>query len=162
MVLPNFPYDIIFFMVEDDIASNDVPENLESSTPSKAKRVFLRILLILGILVLLGLTVVAIIFLSKNPSTTIVVRDIFIIFLAFESLVIGLALIILVIQLATLINLIQNELRPIIQNTQETVNNLKGTTQFLSEQLVTPVIKLNSYLAGFKKVFDLLRLGKKK
>jgi hypothetical protein len=149
-------------MVEDDIALDDAQKNAESSTPSKAKRVLGKVLILVGILVLLGFTVLAIIFLSKNPSTTIVVRDIFIIFLAFESLIIGLALIILVIQLATLINLIQNELRPIILNTQDTVNNLKGTTQFLSEQLVSPVIKLNSYLAGFKKVFDLLRLGKKK
>jgi hypothetical protein len=149
-------------MVEDDIEMDEVQESPGSSAPSNAKRVFQRILIIIGILILLGLTVLAIIFLSKNPSTTIVVRDIFIIFLAFESLIIGLALIILVIQLATLINLIQNELTPIILNTQDTVNNLKGTTQFLSEQLVTPVIKLNSYLAGFKKVFGLLRLGKKK
>jgi hypothetical protein len=149
-------------MVEDNFALDDAQKNAASSTPSKAKRVLGKILILVGILVLLGFTVIAIIFLSKNPSTTIVVRDIFIIFLAFESLIIGLALIILVIQLATLINLIQNELRPIILNTQDTVNNLKGTTQFLSEQLVTPVIKLNSYLAGFKKVFDLLRLGKKK
>lgn len=149
-------------MVEDNIALDDVQENIESSAPSNAKRVFGKILILIGILILLGFTVLAIIFLSKNPSTTIVVRDIFIIFLAFESLIIGLALIILVIQLATLINLIQNELRPIILNTQDTVNNLKGTTQFLSEQFVTPIIKLNSYLAGFKKVFDLLRLGKKK
>ena len=149
-------------MAEDDISLNEIQESAESSAPSSAKRVIQKILILVGILVLLGLTVLAIIFLSKNPSTTIVVRDIFIIFLAFESLVIGLALIILVIQLATLINLIQNELRPIILNTQDTVNNLKGTTQFLSEQLVTPVIKMNSYLAGFKKVFDLLRFGKKK
>jgi len=77
--------------------------------------------------------------------------------MALESLVIGAALVILIVQLATLINLIQNEIRPILDNTNDTVNHLKGTTTFLSEQLVEPVLKLNSYLAGLKHVLDLLR-----
>jgi len=33
---------------------------------------------------------------------------------------------------------------------------LRGTTEFMSEHLVEPVIKLNSYLAGLKKFFDLI------
>jgi hypothetical protein len=35
------------------------------------------------------------------------------------------------------------------------VNTLRGTTTFLSENLVEPVIKLNSTLAGLRRFFQL-------
>jgi hypothetical protein len=107
------------------------------------------------VLVLLAGMVAAIIALTRNPEVATNVRDIFIIFMAFESLIIGAALVILVIQIAGLINLLQNEVKPILQSTSDTVNTLRGTTEFLSENLVEPVIKLNSYLAGLRKFFDL-------
>jgi hypothetical protein len=78
--------------------------------------------------------------------------------MALEFGILGVALVVLLVQLAKLVNMLENEVKPIIASTQETLNTLKGTTEFLSENLVTPVIKLNSYMAGFKKVFDLLKI----
>ena len=115
--------------------------------------------IIAAILVLAGI-VVAVIALTRYPAVATNVRDIFIIFMAFESLIIGAALVVLVIQIASLINLLQNEVKPILQSTSETVNTLRGTTEFLSENLVEPVIKLNSYLAGLRKFFDLFGSNK--
>lgn len=112
------------------------------------------------VLVLAGVCA-AVYFLLQPGSPTGTIRDIFIIFMAFESLIIGAALIVLIIQVASLINLLQSEVRPILQSTSETVNTLRGTTEFLSENLVEPVIKLNSYLAGLRKVFDLFGLNRK-
>lgn len=92
------------------------------------------------------------------------VRDLFIIYMGFQSIVIGLVLIILMIQIARLINLLQNEIKPILDSTNDTVNHLRGTTLFLSEHMVGPVIKLNEYLAGLSEalgVFGLLRRKKK-
>jgi nitrate reductase gamma subunit len=134
----------------------------QSPTPTdQTSNVKTQIGIIIGIVVVLGLLITGIVLLATaEQSTTTRVRDIFIIFMAFESLVIGVALIILIIQLAALTNLIQNEIRPILKNTTETINNLKGTTTFITEQMVEPVIKLNEYLAGLKKLFDLLHLGK--
>ena len=107
---------------------------------------------ILCAVVILGLIVTGIFFLAKaDPSTTSQVRDIFIIFLTLESLVIGVVLVILVVQVATLVNLVQNEIKPILKSTTETVNTLKGTTQFLSQNLVEPVIKVSSYTAGIRR-----------
>jgi hypothetical protein len=103
----------------------------------------------------------AVIYLSGNPESAANFRDIFIIFMAVESLIIGAALVVLIIQVASLINLLQNEVRPILQSTSETVNTLRGTTEFLSENLVEPVIKLNSYLAGLRKFFDLFGSSRK-
>ncbi len=116
-------------------------------------------IIVASILVVAGI-VVAVIALATHQEAASNVRDIFIIFMAFESLIIGAALVILVIQIASLINLLQNEVKPILQSTSETVNTLRGTTEFLSENLVEPVIKLNSYLAGLRKFFDLFG-GKK-
>ncbi|KAF0112366.1 MAG: hypothetical protein FD147_239 [Chloroflexi bacterium] len=131
----------------------------EVLTSKKQNRLWLVILI--GV-VILGLIVTAIIFLSKaDISTTSHIRDIFIIFMAFESIVIGVALVILVVQISTLINLLQNEVKPILKSTIETVDTLKGTTQFLSANLVDPVIKLNGYMAGMKRLFDLFKITKK-
>lgn len=138
----------------------------QSPIDSKAKQLLRRqrlivALIIVGIILLIAAVIAAIYGLTRDESITANIRDIFIIFMAFESLIIGGALIVLVIQVAGLINLIQNEVKPILQMTSETVNNLRGTTEFLSENLVGPVIKLNSYLAGLRKVFTLFGVRKK-
>lgn len=90
------------------------------------------------------------------------VRDLFIIYMGFQSLVIGLVLIILMIQLARLINLLQNEIKPILNSTNETVNHLRGTTMFLSDHMVAPVIKLNEYLAGISEALGVVGLLRRK
>ncbi len=113
------------------------------------------------VLLVIGLGVV--IWWLVQPSTdTGRVRDIFIIFMAFESLLIGFTLVILIVQLARLINLLQNEIKPIIDSTNETVSNLRGTAAFLSDNLSEPVIKLNEYLAGLAEVFKVIGLTRKR
>ena len=99
---------------------------------------------------------------AAGPERTSMVRDIFIIILAFESLLIGTALIILVIQLAVLTNLIQNEVKPIITSTKETISNLKGTSEFISKRAVSPIISVSSSLAGVRKLFEIIGFIRKK
>lgn len=118
-------------------------------------------LIILGVVLLVGLIVGAVLLIQSDNETTARVRDVFIIFMALESLVIGVALVILIVQLAILINLINHEIRPIIQSTNQTVNTLKGTVTFLSDNLSEPVIKLNEYLAGIRKLTEILRISRK-
>jgi hypothetical protein len=105
--------------------------------------------------------IVAIVLLMQPSAPTARIRDVFIIVVALESLVIGVALIILVVQLASLINLLQNEVRPILHATNETVNTLRGTAEFLGESVVEPVIKLNGYLAGLTRMLELMGIKKK-
>lgn len=115
----------------------------------------------IGAVILLVLLGVAIYFLLQPATPTDKIRDVFIIVVALESLVIGVALIVLVTQLASLINLLQNEVRPILKATSETVNNLRGTAEFLGENVVEPVVKLNGYLAGLTRMLELMGLKKK-
>ncbi len=118
--------------------------------------------IILIAVVLVGLIITGIVFLTRaGAAATSQVRDIFIIFLALESFVIGVVLVILVVQITTLVNLVQNEIKPILKSTTDTINTLKGTTQFLSQNLVNPVIKVNSYTSGIRRLLDLMNIFKK-
>jgi uncharacterized integral membrane protein len=118
---------------------------------------------IIIVLIIVGLITAVFILLSPNTSSEWVgkLRDVFIIVVALESLLIGAAMIILIIQLASLINLLQNEVKPILEATTETVNNLRGTAEFLGENVVEPVIKLNGYLAGLYRMLELMGVKKK-
>ena len=117
-----------------------------------------RLVMLSAIAVVVVLAIIgAAIFLLNQPSeTTAKVRDVFIIFMALESLVIGVALVILIIQISILTNLLQNEIKPILTSTNETVSTLRGTVIFLSDNLVEPVMKLNEYLAGIKRFGDII------
>ena len=77
-----------------------------------------------------------------------VIRDIIIIIMAIEFILIILALAVLILQIARLINLLQNEIKPILQNTQDTVNSAKGTADFVGHNLAEPLIQIGSFLAG--------------
>jgi len=104
------------------------------------------------VLLLVAGAVVATWYLLSNPAQAAVWRDVFIIFMALETLLIGLTLVILIVQLARLINLLQNEIKPILDSTNETVNTMRGTITFLSDNLAEPVVKLNESFAAFKEV----------
>ncbi len=120
------------------------------------------IIAVVVVLVGLAILIAGLVLLIGAPlDTTARVRDIFIIFMALEFLVIGLALIVLMVQLATLINLLQNEVKPILESTRETINTLRGTTAFLSDNLVEPVIKLNEYVAALRRLLDLINIVRK-
>ena len=139
-------------------AGSEVLPGDEKSTGVNKK---LWLVILIGVLIL-GLVVTGVILLSRaGIETTSHVRDIFLILMALVSIVIGVALIVLVIQIAALINLLQNEIKPILKSTSDTVNTLKGTTTFLSENMVAPVIKFNSSVAGMRKIFDLIGRFKK-
>jgi hypothetical protein len=137
------------------------PEEEAAKKATMRKQRWIIIGIVAGVIIILAALVVAIYFLLQPGSPTGTIRDIFIILMAFESLIIGAALVILIIQVAGLINLLQNEVKPILQSTTETINTLKGTTEFLSENLVEPVIKMNAYLAGLRKILDTFNLFRK-
>jgi len=141
----------------EEVRLQTTPEQLEQD--KQVKRTMT--IVIIGVVVLLLLLGVAIYFLLQPATPTDKIRDIFIIVVALESLVIGVALIVLIVQLASLINLLQNEVRPILKATNDTVNNLRGTAEFLGENVVEPVIKLNSYMAGLNRMLELIGVKKK-
>jgi hypothetical protein len=137
------------------------PEERAAMQEAERKQKVILTSIIAGVVFLLLLLGVAIFFLLQPSAPTDKIRDVFIIVVALESLVIGVAMIVLIVQLASLINLIQNEVRPILNATNETVNTLRGTAEFLGENVVEPVIKLNGYLAGLRRMLELMGIKPK-
>jgi amino acid permease len=144
-----------------DAQTPPLPTSQDVDKEAERRNRQLTVTLVVSALVFLGLIALAVFGLTRNADVTENIRDIFIIFLALESLIIGAALVILIIQLASLLNLLQNEIKPILDATNETIATLRGTTAFLSENLVEPVVKLNSYLAGLQRVLEMVGLKKK-
>lgn len=133
--------------------------NTPIQSPEQLRRQRLTIAgIILGVIALLVITVIAIIYLAQPNTPTDKIRDIFIIFMALEFLVLGLALMVLILQLATIINLLQNEVKPILESTIETANTLRGTAIFLSDNLSDPVIYLNQYIAALRRLMQTIGL----
>lgn len=138
------------------------PEDNESDrtlSPEELRRQ--RQLLVIGsvvVIIILAVLIGSIYLLAQPGTDTARVRDIFIILMAVESLLLGLVLVILIVQLARLINLLQNELKPILDSTNETVSILRGTTAFLSDNVVEPVMKLNEYIASLQQMLKLIGL----
>jgi hypothetical protein len=131
------------------IASNEI-------SPEQRKAI---IWTVVALVILILITVGAIIFLLNAPMSTVSrIRDIFIIFMAIQSLLTGFVLVILIVQVSKLINLLQNEIKPILESTNETVSTLRGTAAFLSNNVAEPVIKMNEYLAGLMKALAILGL----
>jgi hypothetical protein len=139
------------------------PESTQEGETKTSNGVKSRVVwIVLAGLIILGALITGVVFLARSDaSITSHIRDIFIIVLALESLVIGAALVILVIQLALLINLLQNEIKPILETTRRTVNTLKGTSAFLSEHAVKPVMRVSSLAAGFRKLVEIIGIIKK-
>jgi hypothetical protein len=141
--------------VADTVRQEEVP----SSMSPEQKRILT--IAIIGAVFFLVFTIGTIYWLLQPTTPTERIRDIFIIIMAFVSMLTSITLVLLLIQLARLIILLQNEVKPILDSTNEAVSSLRGTTIFLSDNLVEPVIKLNEYMAGFSQLVGVFGLGKK-
>jgi predicted tellurium resistance membrane protein TerC len=129
-------------------------------TPEQRRAMIIGIVIL--VLVVIGV-IASIIVLARLPEVTVAhIRDIFIIYMALMSLMTGMALVILMVQLARLTNLLQNEIKPILDSLNETISNLRGTAAFLSDNLAEPVIKLNEYMAGLSQLLYTIGILRRK
>jgi hypothetical protein len=109
-----------------------------------------------GAIVVVALLLLALYYLVTHPDTTETVRDLFIIFLALESLAIGTLLVILTFQLIMLIRLLRDDIKPMLESTQETMNTVKGTANFVSDQVTKPAIAASGYFSGVARSVSVL------
>ncbi len=92
--------------------------------------------------------------LKLTPETTALIRDISIVAYVIETFVVLIALVVLVIQLAKLINITKTGVQPILKTTGETMNSVKGTVTFLSNNLIEPTIQVNAKVNGITRAAD--------
>jgi hypothetical protein len=83
-------------------------------------------------------------------------RDIAIIVLALESIVVGVVLILLLWQVHSLTRLLQEEVKPILDSARETVGTVKGTTDLVSETIVSPAVKISSFVSGVRRAVEVI------
>jgi hypothetical protein len=141
------------FAIEEASTDPEPPPPVQELSPEELQRQRITIAVIIFVVLLFILITLASVYYLSLPTTdTERIRDIFIIFLSLEFLVLGLTMMILIVQLSTLINLLQNEIKPIIESTNETANTLRGTATFLSENLTEPVITINEYLSALRQL----------
>lgn len=146
------------------MTENINPDTVQVEESSQVSDLKLRIwgfVAVAFLLILIAGVVLAVIAMVQNPATTENIRDIVIIFMAIESLLIGVALVVLIIQLARLTDLLVNEVKPILDSTNDTLGTIRGTTHFLSKNLVQPVVKMNSSFAALRRAGELLRFRRR-
>lgn len=154
--------------------TNTSPPLLPLPEPEKPSRWTLRTILyvvsgvIIGLILLIfiiGLLLALFTDADQTAARVQIVRDIFIIILALQGILIVVALAVLILQVARLVNLLQNEIMPILRNTQDTVNAAKGTVEFVGKNVAEPVLALNGFMAGigvlFREMFGIRRALKK-
>lgn len=84
------------------------------------------------------------------------VRDLAIILLAIESLIIGVVLIVLIWEVRNLTKFLREEIKPILKSADETVRTVRGTTTFVSETVVNPVVRVSSVASGVLQALRIL------
>ena len=93
-----------------------------------------------------------IVWLASNQAAEVeAVRDVMIIILAMQSCVFGIAALVLLVIVIRLVNMLEFEIRPILEKTNETLGTVQGTTAFVGENVVKPTIRAKSHLAGIRK-----------
>ncbi len=81
-------------------------------------------------------------------STVETIRDFAIIFLALSTIVTQVILVLLLLEIRTLSKMLRDNIRPILQSADETVRTVRGTSVFMSDNVVTPVVRISSFAAG--------------
>ena len=119
---------------------------------------------LIGILVVVIVLLIVMCYLLFNaPEATAVISDISVIVLALESIVVLLLLGVVVGMVWWLIQTLEKKITPIldttnetVSNVSETVNTVRGTATFMSDTVVSPVIKVVSYASGVKRAIKTL------
>jgi hypothetical protein len=119
-----------------------------------------KVAIVVGILIFLALIGLAIWGMVANPGFTAVLRDIFIIALSLVTIIIGLFLVILIFQLQSLIALLRDEIKPIMESANQTVSAVRGTTTFVSDSMVKPMIGVASVATGVVEAIRLLAFAR--
>jgi hypothetical protein len=84
------------------------------------------------------------------------VRDAAIVLLAIEALIIGALLVILLLQVRNLVRVFREEIAPVLNATKATANRVDGTVHLVSDTVVQPLIKVNSFVAGVRQAVTTL------
>ncbi len=75
-------------------------------------------------------------------------RNLFMIVLGIEGILIVGSIAVLIVQIARLVNMLKRDVQPVLTTAQETVNTAKGTVEFVGDNTVRPIIKASAFMSG--------------
>jgi hypothetical protein len=90
---------------------------------------------------------VLLILLVRNPELAQLVRDLMVIILAVEALFIGIGIILAIIQVTRFIRLLEKDIKPILEQANETISTVRGTANIIKDNL-GPLMKISGTLSG--------------
>jgi len=85
--------------------------------------------------------------------------DIFVILVALASIVALVLIALLVVEVLGLVRQVRGEIKPLVDQAQQTVRTVQGTTEFVSAGLVKPAIQTASIASGVLRTISVLRSG---
>ena len=138
----------------------DIAVAEEPSEKSESRRTLVIVAAIVLAVLALVIVVGAMLWLVGNPAKAEAFRDAVIILIALETIITGIVVIVLVVQVARLTALLQNEVRPLLEASNETLRTVQGTTTFLSDNMVRPVVRLSGAAAALRRAIELIGLGR--
>lgn len=103
---------------------------------------------ILVVIFLIGLALALFADAQPTAARMQVIRDIFIILIGLELILIVASLAVLIVQIARLITLLKSETKPILENAQEATRSAKNTVDFVSTNVTQPIVRVSSFMAG--------------
>lgn len=121
------------------------------------------IVVLLVILVLLGLGLYAACGQAPEGQLVACVRDVAIIVLVLETFVVTLLMLVLVLLFSQLVTTIRQEIMPILRSAKRTVDTVQGTTTFVTDSVVAPIISAAGLVSGVRHtLMTLISRGKAK
>jgi len=139
----------------EEIENAALPQGSEVK-PAQGRNVGRTILIVVIVIVVVAAIGAALWGMATHAAFTAVVRDIAIIVLALVTGIIGVFLAILIFQVQSLIALLRNEIKPILDSANQTVSTVRGTSAFVSDTVVSPMIQVLSFASGVRQTAKVL------
>jgi hypothetical protein len=137
--------------MEDTTSAQAPPPDMARPQTGKRRNAMKTIGIVAVVVLILAIIGAVLYGLAANPPVTAVLRDISIIVLALVTIVTGIFVAVLVFQLQSLIVLLRDEIYPILDSVNQTVSTVRGTTTFVSDAVVTPMITAASYASAVRQ-----------
>lgn len=155
------------------VPSSGSTTSTESNSESNSRWTFNRILILatVGLVVLILLPfIIGLIVAIADPNGAAgffeYVKNLLIIALSIQGILIVAGVAILVVQVARFVNLLRSEVKPITDDTRDVVRNVKVTTEFATKEGVRPIVQAQSFFAGLwvftREIFKINRIVKRK
>jgi hypothetical protein len=122
----------------------------EARTPMDPRAKKMIVIVSIAVVVIVALLVVAGFSLYSRPQATSFLRDVAVIILAFETLVVIFFLGVMTVLLIYVILTLEREIKPVLDATSETVYTVRGTTTFVSDTVVSPIMEVASIVGAVK------------